>query len=749
MLLATDLVNDSARRNKKRKELIKLEETLGEGDRSRRVPPQTRENRFRALMDQVGDPVTARTYLERVLGGNDLVGVNYLSIGASRARAVCRVHLKDAAGVTVGFGTGFLIGPGVLMTNHHVISGADEARNSLAEFDYEYDAAGDDKPVAAFRLVVDPEPIAYQPLDFCLVGVSPRSIDGKRSLDEFGWLTLNPTPGKAIVGEYLTIIQHPGGERKQVCVRENKLLKYDENGSTLWYQTDTVAGSSGSPVFNQVWDVVALHHSGIPETDAQGHWLAVDGKPWDPSMGENRIQWVANEGVRISTIVEYVRTRKADEVVARPIVSPRPSPVETKPDENGAGHDGWATTVVNDELHMTIPVRVAVRLGGGTNLVHVLGNTAASDQHAAEPASLPGPVVAVPSGIESVSVDQTNYDERTGYQPDFLGTGELLVPLPTVEKASLHHQVVTAGAAPNGELKYWTYSVVMNKSRQLAFFSASNVDAERRPKSAGRDGDRWFTDTRIDAKFQLDGDFYGRQREFEVDRSQNPFDRGHLTRRLDAQWGFTAAKAKRNGDDSFHWTNCSPQHYRFNQGSKLWLGLEDYVIDTFADDGGRRASVINGPVFDAPLSSLDPGGRVVPNLKGKSHKDPVFGDSGVAIPKLFFKVVACLTSEGELVSAAFLMSQEELLVGLDRLTGMPSLPEEKLTNAEARLYQVSISDLGGLVGLDFGPLGSHEVSVQESETALDGRPRPVVRLEDIELRYAGTARHSSLARHSA
>ena len=43
-------------------------------------------------------------------------------------------------------------------------------------------------------------------------------------------------------------------------MRENKLIKYTDH--TLWYQTDTVAGSSGSPVFNNSWQVAALHHLG-------------------------------------------------------------------------------------------------------------------------------------------------------------------------------------------------------------------------------------------------------------------------------------------------------------------------------------------------------------------------------------------------------------------------------------------------------------------------------------------------------
>ena len=51
----------------------------------------------------------------------------------------------------MGYATGFLIGPGVLLTNHHVFGEALEARNSLADFDYELDINGNERPALHFR----------------------------------------------------------------------------------------------------------------------------------------------------------------------------------------------------------------------------------------------------------------------------------------------------------------------------------------------------------------------------------------------------------------------------------------------------------------------------------------------------------------------------------------------------------------------------------------------------------------------
>src|SRR5262249_33802706 len=146
---------------------------------------------------------------------------------------------------------------------------------------------------------------------------------------------------------------------------------------------------------------------------------------------------------------------------------------------------------------------------------------------------------------------------------------------------------------------YFNYSVVMNKQRKLAFFSMINIDGGKQQDVGKREGDSWLRDPRMDARFQVGDEFYKKQATLAVDRSKNPFDKGHLVRRLDATWGETVAKAKEHGDDSFHFTNCSPQFWAFNQGKQLWAGLEDYTRDVVLKNQ-LKATVINGPVFDGP-----------------------------------------------------------------------------------------------------------------------------------------------------
>ena len=50
----------------------------------------------------------------------------------------------------------------------------------------------------------------------------------------------------------------------------------------------------------------SLHHSGVPRKDEQGRILTREGTP-TRDMGEHRIDWVANEGARISRIVRHVK----------------------------------------------------------------------------------------------------------------------------------------------------------------------------------------------------------------------------------------------------------------------------------------------------------------------------------------------------------------------------------------------------------------------------------------------------------
>ncbi|MFF5010882.1 trypsin-like serine peptidase [Streptomyces phaeochromogenes] len=240
---------------------------------------------------------------ERIIGlSNELQATSFLPRGTRAAGTVGRVTLRSN-GRQLPLGTGFLVSPRLLMTNHHVLPDADFVRRCFVEFNAQVTI--ENVPDAIVRTEFDPDGffVADEPLDFALVALAP--VDGEVPPGEvFGWNRLSVRTGKQVVGELVNIVGHPSGRLKEIALRDNKLLvRLDD---FLHYRTDTEPGNSGSPVFNDQWEVVALHHSGVPETDPSGRVLGKDGKIWQPSDGEDRVSWVANEGVRISSVLRHL-----------------------------------------------------------------------------------------------------------------------------------------------------------------------------------------------------------------------------------------------------------------------------------------------------------------------------------------------------------------------------------------------------------------------------------------------------------
>lgn len=246
---------------------------------------------------------------ERVIKGDDILDVNYLEKGLHAGRAVCRINIISSEGEE-GFGTGFMIAPDILITNNHVLPNENYGRLSYAEFSYE--KGKDDLPIPVKIFRFEPSRLFYtnEELDFTIIAVHSLATDGSIPLSNFAFLKLNPNLGKTKEGNYVSIIQHPDGKMKKVAIRENQITNLDMP-KFIRYVTDTKSGSSGAPVFNDKWDVVALHHAGIPNYDSEGRILNRSGGIWDKSQGEIQVDWIENEGVRVSSIVYDITTKAA------------------------------------------------------------------------------------------------------------------------------------------------------------------------------------------------------------------------------------------------------------------------------------------------------------------------------------------------------------------------------------------------------------------------------------------------------
>jgi hypothetical protein len=215
--------------------------------------------------------------LEQLIGAQPtFLPIRFLEIGLVRARAVAQIR-----GPLLG--TGFLIRGDLLVTNHHVIATPEDARASKVWFNYQQTAAGTESPVE--ELALDPDAgFATSPDeggdDWTAVRV--QGAPGAR----WGFLELTDCTVKA--GEYVNIIQHPSGLPKQIALYHNAVAYVDEQ--RVQYLTDTMPGSSGSPVFDSDWRVVALHHSG----------------GWLPEPGTDKV-FFRNEGTHVRALIQGLK----------------------------------------------------------------------------------------------------------------------------------------------------------------------------------------------------------------------------------------------------------------------------------------------------------------------------------------------------------------------------------------------------------------------------------------------------------
>jgi V8-like Glu-specific endopeptidase len=196
---------------------------------------------------------TSSATLEKLMyGQSTLLPIGFLELGLERARPVTMLRLPDG-----GAGTGFLVQNNVLITNNHVIPDPETARGTVALFNYEKDASGSSRETLIGGL--DPD-------NGFLTSSSDPTFHGDWTLIKVhgdlnsaqGHIPLQHTETNSV--QYVNIIQHPESQHKQLACYHNFVTYADDN--VVQYLTDTLPGSSGSPVFDSTWNLVALHHSG-------------------------------------------------------------------------------------------------------------------------------------------------------------------------------------------------------------------------------------------------------------------------------------------------------------------------------------------------------------------------------------------------------------------------------------------------------------------------------------------------------
>jgi endonuclease G len=238
----------------------------------------------------------------------------------------------------------------------------------------------------------------------------------------------------------------------------------------------------------------------------------------------------------------------------------------------------------------------------------------------------------------------------SGYDLAFLST-DVPLPHPTDGRRVIN-------------LPYVHFSVLLDPARRLAAATGVNIDGAAL-LDLGRSDD-WHLDPRVLTSEQAGAELYAR----------NDLDRGHLVRRRDPVWGELAVAEAAN-EATFVFTNAAPQAAKFNQGSNLWVGLEDHVLD-YARAYEQKISVFTGPVFTAD--------------------DPLY--RGIQLPRQFWKIAAWATDDdgdGSLLrSVGFILDQSPSLDAINLSLRPGSTPPL----GPFLTYQVPIADIGTLTGLD-------------------------------------------------
>ncbi|QJE94769.1 DNA/RNA non-specific endonuclease [Luteolibacter luteus] len=648
----------------------------------------------------------------------DFLDVSFLETATAVAGTVARVAFHSRRPQ----GSGFMVSERLFLTNNHVIETPDQARQFVLEFDYQRDYRGQPRQVTRFELDPDSFFLTSQvdKLDYTLIAVGKR-IEGKGTLEGYGYCPLLAREDKHVLGELVNIIQHPDGDFKQAVIRENQLVA--RLPSVLHYVADTNPGASGSLVCNDQWQVIALHHWGAPFTETTG----LDGKP---------VRFDVNEGIRISAILRDMESRSNSlsipfQQLLKKVVEPTveyPSSllsitgrVESAPVEAIQNHGGPAELRPDGSAVWNIPVQIAVNVGSSAPAQRPAPTNGAPVPQTAPPSSPPHNG----SSLEAITID-TNYGNRGGYNPSFLDG--FTIPLPKLSKTQKEQAAKLKkpdpGADPH-ELKYTHFSVVLNARRRLAFFTACNIDGTSwinidrdsgLPKEAAEASEVWYGDRRVEDNDQSDQSLYDKQ------RPKRLFDRGHMVRRQDPSWG-TKKRAIRANADTFHFANCMPQASTFNQSAKFWQGIEQYLLEDNTVADKDRITVFTGPVFD--------------DKRDKTYRY-------VKVPRQFWKIIVRI-QDGQPMAIALLADQSQFLKSIpesiSEATGESMEAWDDTTKVDEFLS--SVVEIEKLTGLDFGDLRDYD-----SGTGAEGIKAPLGSFSDIPLSPATLRRSPARPRTS-
>jgi hypothetical protein len=264
------------------------------------------------------------------------------------ARRLCLITIQD--GATKSQGTGFLVGPQTVLTNHHVVADlidpvTGKAREGSAgkiscKFETLTDTTGRSHPVVEDWLIdfspVDPNPAqpgavapATKHLDYCAIRL--QGAPGR----ERGWYDLSATGSLDAATDAFFVFQHPHGVPQRAAFATDTRL--DADPDFLRHNVWTSPGSSGGLCLDNRFRPIAMHQGSQSDGGTAG-----------PAPNRKR-------AIRLAAIRE----------VAKDIARPDP-----KHDRITALSDGSAAVIGRDATQSTLRIMAE---GRGTYILVIRG----------------------------------------------------------------------------------------------------------------------------------------------------------------------------------------------------------------------------------------------------------------------------------------------------------------------------------------------------------------------------------------
>jgi V8-like Glu-specific endopeptidase len=179
-----------------------------------------------------------------------------------RERAICRIENPEGK----EWGTGFLVADEIVLTCYHVwekaIKNGRKPETMRFRFDYRLSANGIMVQGQVFQLAKKQivQVSDSSQLDFVLLRLSDKPgmkpVFGYKGSPLRHWI--QPSILQPKVGQVIFIIQHPDGAPIKLATGT---VTRNEKGY-VYYDANTMEGSSGAPVMSDDWSLLAVHQKG-------------------------------------------------------------------------------------------------------------------------------------------------------------------------------------------------------------------------------------------------------------------------------------------------------------------------------------------------------------------------------------------------------------------------------------------------------------------------------------------------------